>query len=57
MAEEADTGVSSRAERKAFQKAKILQQESERKIFRLVRRGNITFVVFLQLARCTKLAG
>ncbi|XP_019939225.1 NAD-dependent protein deacetylase sirtuin-7 [Paralichthys olivaceus] len=38
MAEEADTGVSSRAERKALEKAKILQRESERKVFRLVGR-------------------
>ncbi|KAM8772679.1 NAD-dependent protein deacetylase sirtuin-7 [Acanthopagrus schlegelii] len=38
MAEKADTGVSSRLERKALQKTKILQRESERKIFRLVRR-------------------
>ncbi|XP_058497763.1 NAD-dependent protein deacetylase sirtuin-7 [Solea solea] len=38
MAEEADTGVSSRTERKALEKAKILQRESERKIFRLVGR-------------------
>lgn len=39
MAEEADSGVSSRAERKALEKAKILQRESERKIFRLVGEG------------------
>lgn len=51
MAEEADRGVSSRAERKALQKAKILQEENERKIFKQVRRGDITFVVFLRLAR------
>ncbi|KAM3623830.1 uncharacterized protein V6R79_016063 [Siganus canaliculatus] len=38
MAEEADTNVSSRAEMKALQKAKILQRENERKIFRLVGR-------------------
>ncbi|XP_040891816.1 NAD-dependent protein deacetylase sirtuin-7 [Toxotes jaculatrix] len=38
MAEEADSGVSLRAERKALEKAKILQRESERKIFRLVGR-------------------
>ncbi|CAB1457909.1 unnamed protein product [Pleuronectes platessa] len=38
MAEVADTGVSSRAERKALEKARILQRESERKIFRLVGR-------------------
>uniref|UniRef100_A0A3B4XCV1 NAD-dependent protein deacetylase sirtuin-7 n=1 Tax=Seriola lalandi dorsalis TaxID=1841481 RepID=A0A3B4XCV1_SERLL len=38
MAEESGTGVSSRAERKALEKAKILQRESERKIFSLVRR-------------------
>uniref|UniRef100_A0A3Q3W749 Regulatory protein SIR2 homolog 7 n=1 Tax=Mola mola TaxID=94237 RepID=A0A3Q3W749_MOLML len=37
MAEEADSGVSSRVERKALQKARIVQRESERKIFRLVR--------------------
>ncbi|TMS23965.1 NAD-dependent protein deacetylase sirtuin-7 [Larimichthys crocea] len=36
MEEEADSGVSSRAERKALEKAKILQRESERKIFRQV---------------------
>ncbi|XP_033956403.1 NAD-dependent protein deacetylase sirtuin-7 [Pseudochaenichthys georgianus] len=36
MEEEADTGVPSRVERKALQKAKILQRETERKIFRLV---------------------
>ncbi|XP_059202790.1 NAD-dependent protein deacetylase sirtuin-7 [Centropristis striata] len=38
MEEEADTGGSSRAERKAVEKAKILQRESERKVFRLVGR-------------------
>ncbi|KAI3352878.1 hypothetical protein L3Q82_019455, partial [Scortum barcoo] len=38
MEEEADTGVSSRQERKALERAKILQRESERKIFRLVGR-------------------
>uniref|UniRef100_UPI0037E87CEC NAD-dependent protein deacetylase sirtuin-7 n=1 Tax=Semicossyphus pulcher TaxID=241346 RepID=UPI0037E87CEC len=38
MAEEADTGLSLRTERKALEKAKILQRESERKIFRLVGR-------------------
>lgn len=38
MAEEADGGVSSRAERKALEKAKILQRENEREIFRLVGR-------------------
>lgn len=43
MAEEADSSVSSRAERKALQKAKILQRENERKIFRLVRRANTAF--------------
>lgn len=53
MAEEADRGVSSRAERKALQKAKILQEENEREIFKQVRRGDITFVVFLRLARFT----
>ncbi|KAF3844035.1 hypothetical protein F7725_016083 [Dissostichus mawsoni] len=36
MEEEADTGVPSRVKRKALQKAKILQRETERKIFRLV---------------------
>ncbi|KAM9856941.1 NAD-dependent protein deacetylase sirtuin-7 [Aulostomus maculatus] len=34
----ADPGFSSRAERKALNKAKILQRESEREVFRLVRR-------------------
>lgn len=38
MAEEADGGGSSRAERKALEKARILQRESERKIFSLVGR-------------------
>ncbi|XP_041840208.1 NAD-dependent protein deacetylase sirtuin-7 [Melanotaenia boesemani] len=38
MEEEPDTGISSRAERKALEKAKILQRESERKIFSLVAR-------------------
>ncbi|XP_074546677.1 NAD-dependent protein deacetylase sirtuin-7 [Halichoeres trimaculatus] len=38
MAEEADSGLSVRAERKALEKAKILQRESERKTFRLVGR-------------------
>ncbi|XP_008278504.1 NAD-dependent protein deacetylase sirtuin-7 [Stegastes partitus] len=38
MAEEPDAAVSSRTERKALEKAKILQRESERKIFRLVGR-------------------
>ncbi|XP_072240419.1 NAD-dependent protein deacetylase sirtuin-7 [Leuresthes tenuis] len=38
MEEETDIGISSRAERKALEKAKILQRESERKIFRLVGR-------------------
>ncbi|XP_029022653.1 NAD-dependent protein deacetylase sirtuin-7 [Betta splendens] len=38
MAEGPDTGGPSRAERKAFEKAKILQRESERNIFRLVGR-------------------
>ncbi|XP_047434753.1 NAD-dependent protein deacetylase sirtuin-7 [Mugil cephalus] len=38
MAEEAQVGASSRAERKALEKAKILQRESERKTFRLVGR-------------------
>lgn len=36
MAEEENAFVSSRVERKALEKAKILQRESERKIFRLV---------------------
>nr|XP_020451984.1 NAD-dependent protein deacetylase sirtuin-7 [Monopterus albus] len=36
MAEEPDVGVSSRAKKKALEKSKILQRESERKIFRLV---------------------
>ncbi|XP_019115743.1 NAD-dependent protein deacetylase sirtuin-7 [Larimichthys crocea] len=39
MEEEANSGVSSRAERKALEKAKILQRESERKIFRQVGRA------------------
>lgn len=52
MAEEAGTGVSSRAERKALEKAKILQRESQREIFRLVRRENGTF-----RAASAKLAG
>ncbi|XP_071381255.1 NAD-dependent protein deacetylase sirtuin-7 [Centroberyx affinis] len=38
MEEDAGTSVSSRAERKALEKAKILQRESERKIFKLVAR-------------------
>uniref|UniRef100_A0A3Q3WMM2 protein acetyllysine N-acetyltransferase n=1 Tax=Mola mola TaxID=94237 RepID=A0A3Q3WMM2_MOLML len=38
MAEEADSGVSSRVERKALQKARIVQRESERKIFRLLKK-------------------
>ncbi|KAM7009012.1 NAD-dependent protein deacetylase sirtuin-7 [Tautogolabrus adspersus] len=38
MAEEADTGVSLRAERKALEKAKILQRESDRRTFSLVGR-------------------
>ncbi|XP_077575092.1 NAD-dependent protein deacetylase sirtuin-7 isoform X1 [Stigmatopora nigra] len=38
MANETDLGVSSRAERKALQKAKILQRENDREIFRLVGR-------------------
>ncbi|KAM9315225.1 NAD-dependent protein deacetylase sirtuin-7-like [Pholidichthys leucotaenia] len=38
MEEESDTGVSSRAERKALERAKILQRESERKIVKLVGR-------------------
>ncbi|XP_068995912.1 NAD-dependent protein deacetylase sirtuin-7 [Embiotoca jacksoni] len=38
MAEEADAGVSARTERKALEKAKILERERERKIFRLVGR-------------------
>uniref|UniRef100_A0AAQ5ZPV6 Regulatory protein SIR2 homolog 7 n=1 Tax=Amphiprion ocellaris TaxID=80972 RepID=A0AAQ5ZPV6_AMPOC len=38
MSEEPDTAVSSRTERKALEKAKLLQRESERKIFRLVGR-------------------
>ncbi|KAL7405204.1 hypothetical protein ABVT39_025168 [Epinephelus coioides] len=38
MEEEADTGVSSRAERKASERAKILQRERERQIFTLVGR-------------------
>ncbi len=41
MAEEADAGVSSRAERKASERAKILQRENERKIFTLVRHAFI----------------
>ncbi|XP_028267124.1 NAD-dependent protein deacetylase sirtuin-7 [Parambassis ranga] len=36
MAEEAHAGATSRTERKALEKAKILQRESERNIFRLV---------------------
>ncbi|XP_054461216.1 NAD-dependent protein deacetylase sirtuin-7 [Anoplopoma fimbria] len=36
--EEADAGVSSRTERKALEKAKILQRESERKLLKLVGR-------------------
>lgn len=43
MAEEADSGVSSRVERKALQRARIVQRESERKILRLVRRVNLAF--------------
>ncbi|AWP06107.1 putative NAD-dependent protein deacetylase sirtuin-7 [Scophthalmus maximus] len=39
MEEGADTGVSSRAERKALVKAKMLRRESEREIFRLVGRA------------------
>lgn len=39
MAEEQDAGVSSRAQRKALSKAKILQRESEREVFRLVSGG------------------
>lgn len=39
MAEAADSSLSPRTERKALQKAKILQRESERNIFRLVRRA------------------
>ncbi|KAL3996054.1 hypothetical protein ACER0C_008710 [Sarotherodon galilaeus] len=38
MAEEQDAGVSSRVQRKALSKAKILQRESEREVFRLVGR-------------------
>ncbi|XP_045904332.1 NAD-dependent protein deacetylase sirtuin-7 [Micropterus dolomieu] len=38
MTEEADAGISLRAERKALEKSKILQRESERKIFKLVGR-------------------
>ncbi|XP_047221605.1 NAD-dependent protein deacetylase sirtuin-7 isoform X2 [Girardinichthys multiradiatus] len=38
MEEEPDTGNSSRAERKALEKAKILQRERERKVFTLVGR-------------------
>ncbi|XP_077426910.1 NAD-dependent protein deacetylase sirtuin-7 [Vanacampus margaritifer] len=38
MANETECGVSSRAERKALQKAKIVQQENEREIIRLVGR-------------------
>ncbi|XP_077380700.1 NAD-dependent protein deacetylase sirtuin-7 [Festucalex cinctus] len=38
MANETECGVSSRTERKALQKAKILQRENERKIIRLVGR-------------------
>lgn len=37
MAEAANSGLSLRTEKKALQKAKILQRESERNIFRLVR--------------------
>lgn len=39
----ADAGVPSRAERKALEKAKILQRESEREVFRRVRWGNTMF--------------
>ncbi|KAM8879577.1 NAD-dependent protein deacetylase sirtuin-7 isoform 1-T1 [Spinachia spinachia] len=38
MQEEADPGVSSRTEKKALEKAKILQRESDRKLVRLVGR-------------------
>lgn len=38
MEEEAEPGVSSRTERKAMEKAKILQRESDRKLVRLVGR-------------------
>ncbi|KAM4604246.1 NAD-dependent protein deacetylase sirtuin-7 [Polymixia lowei] len=38
MEEDAGTGGSSRAERKALEKAKIIQRENERKIFKLVGR-------------------
>uniref|UniRef100_A0A3P9MTM3 Deacetylase sirtuin-type domain-containing protein n=1 Tax=Poecilia reticulata TaxID=8081 RepID=A0A3P9MTM3_POERE len=38
MEEDPETGNSSRTERKALEKAKILQRERERKVFRLVGR-------------------
>lgn len=57
MAEATDSGLSLRTERKALQKAKILQRESERNVVRLVRRANISVVVFhpLRLASGTRL--
>lgn len=39
MAEEPDVGFPSRAERKAIEKAKILQRENRRDVFKLVRRN------------------
>lgn len=38
MEEDPETGNSARTERKALEKAEILQRERERKVFRLVRR-------------------
>lgn len=37
MEDDTKTGVSSRTERKALEKAKVLQRENERKTFKLVR--------------------
>lgn len=43
MAEAADSSPSLRTERKALQKAKILQRESERNVFKLVRHETFHF--------------
>lgn len=58
MEEEAEPGVSSRTERKAMEKAKILQRESDRKLVRLVRRGHKpNNFCFLQASRLRGASG
>lgn len=50
MEEEPDRNISPRAKRKALEKAKIIQRERDRTIFRLVSRIHSDYVSMLTLA-------